>query len=392
MAKPSPVFREQRLSIGGHGECVIYHLRKRDGGEVLVMGGSHASADVERIVGETIKLEKPRVVAIELDAERAQQLRPDLFESVEPAKSSFMVIPPSKLQIGFLLAVFSQIFAGASGTTLGAEMSAAMEAASDLGTELTLIDRSARITLGRSALTLRAMAKDTLLTTDEWVAVAGALLLHDRAKLADLASAALGRMHALMRRCVPHERMRDREAFDGLLVKLLRTRTLSPDELDLLQATSAGAIESEVDALQSGDPKLQPAMARDPAVLDERDYIMAHRLYNMHGEKVVAVVGKLHLPGIARLWGTTQEEKANEFEALDPDYASNVITTPLLGAVFASAVQYSLWKSNRRAAIVVAGAVTSAAAAYGVLAYRTASLMLDTMRDMIRLRRESREH
>ncbi len=118
-------------------------------------------------------------------------------------------------------------------------------------------------------------------------------------------------------------------------------------------------------------------LAGDVALVDERDYVLAHRLYELPGQTTVAVVGMGHVPGIARRWGSTEEQVAAALQLPPTDYVTHDWLGPAAGCLAGGVVAAAAWQSGRvgKAAVVVSSlGLMTAIGAVGTFLSRAAAM------------------
>ncbi len=213
-----------------------------DGREVLLVGTAHISQESVDVVRQVIEDEQPDTVCVELDAERFQSLtqgqRWEDLDLIQVIKDRKMTFLLARLA----LMAFQKRMGNYTGVKPGAEMAAAAEEAEAQGAELELIDRNVQITL------LRAWR-----TTPFW-----------------------------------------RRAFVALSLLAGLFDSGEVDEADLAELRQSPNITEILDELGEILPSVKGV------VVDERDLYMAHKIRNADGERIVAVVGAAHVPGILR--------------------------------------------------------------------------------------------
>lgn len=208
--------------------------------EFLLVGTAHISQDSVETVKAVIAEEAPDSVCVELDEQRHKALRnPRHWESMN------LVQVLRKGQAPFLLAnlalaSFQKRMGLHTGVKPGAELAAAAEAAEASNIPVFLVDREIRTTL------LRAWRKAGF-----W-----------------------RRMNLLA----------------ALLGSLFERQELSEEELARLRQTDT--LSAMLDELAKVLPTVKTIL------VDERDTYMAYQIRRAAGNKVVAVVGAAHLPGI----------------------------------------------------------------------------------------------
>ncbi len=134
-----------------------------------------------------------------------------------------------------------------TGVKPGAELAAAAEIADDLGKELQLVDREIRTTLLRAWRKASFWKKMTLLST--------------------------------------------------LLVSMFDSQKIDEEELAKLRQTDT--LSAMLDEMSDVLPTVKTIL------VDERDTYMAHHIRQAPGEKIVAIVGAAHMPGILKKLGQT---------------------------------------------------------------------------------------
>lgn len=117
---------------------------------IILVGTAHVSEKSVKEVEEAIELNKPDVVAVELDARRFQALREgDQAQKEIKIKDVLKGNNTLLFMMQWLLASVQKKVGAEMGVKPGAEMMAAIETAQKKGLEVALIDRDLGITLGR---------------------------------------------------------------------------------------------------------------------------------------------------------------------------------------------------------------------------------------------------
>lgn len=237
-------------------DCV--HRLYRDGKEILLIGTAHVSKESSRIVKEVIETERPDTVCVELCQPRFQTIRnPDQWRNTDIIK----VIREKKaflLLSNLLLASFQKRIAEKLEVKPGEEMIVAMDSADAVGAQIHLADREIRITLSRTWRIMGIWSKSKLLFQ-----LISSLVEIDEISEADV------------------EKMKEQDMLESLL--------------------------SEVG-------KSMPVLKE--ILIDERDKYLAERIRTSPGEKIVAVVGAGHVPGIKKYWET--DINLADLEAMPP--------------------------------------------------------------------------
>jgi pheromone shutdown-related protein TraB len=219
-----------------------YNRLQIDDKEIVLVGTAHISQDSVDTVIRTINEVVPDCVCVELDRQRYQSLiNQKGWESLNLKE----VI--KKKQIPFLLtnlalSSYQKRMGLHTGVKPGAELAAAAQTAEERGMEVELVDRNIRTTL------LRVWRKTGL-----WN------------KMKVMAS---------------------------LFGSLFEKQELNEEELAKLRENDT--LSSMLDEMG----KLLPSVKQ--ILVDERDTYMAYHIRNAPGEKILAVVGAAHLPGIIR--------------------------------------------------------------------------------------------
>ncbi len=247
-----------------------------DGKEIILVGTAHISQESVETVRATIAAEAPDTVCVELDSQRYQALKDqNRWESlnlIQIIRSG----QTSFLLANLALASFQKRMGLQTGVKPGAELAAAAELAEAEGRRLELIDRNIRTTL------LRAWRKTGL-----W-------------KKLNLISA----------------------LFAGLFEK----QVITEEELARLRQTDT------LSAMLEEMGEMLPSVKT--ILVDERDTYMAYSIRNASGNKIVAIVGAAHLPGILRnLQGVIDPQTIVEISSIPPKPAISKVLPWLLPAL-----------------------------------------------------------
>jgi len=222
--------------------------------EIIIVGTAHVSKESVQLVTEVIEAEKPDTVCIELCESRYQSIRQkELWLNTDivkviKEKKSFLLL--SNLMLASLQKRIAQKF----DITPGQEMITAIEAGEAAGASIHLADRNIRITLSK---TWRAMG------------------LWDKFKLLFQAFLSLGQIDEISEEDI--EKMKQEDVLQSLLADVSKSLPIIKEIL-----------------------------------IDERDQYLAHKIRTAGGNKIVAVVGAGHVPGIKKCWNAEIDVKTLE--------------------------------------------------------------------------------
>ena len=212
--------------------------------DITLVGTAHVSKESVNLVNAVIDVERPDTVCVELCMSRYQSIiQRDRWKDMNIIK----VIKEKKaflLLSNLMLASFQKRIADKLDVKPGEEMIKAIEAGNAAGAKIHLADRDIRVTLSRA---WRAMG------------------LWDK-------------------------------------LKLIFQMVLSLGEVDEITAEDVEKMKQEdmLETLLSDIGKSLPKI-RD-ILIDERDRYLAHKIRTAPGNKIVAVVGAGHVPGIKKYW------------------------------------------------------------------------------------------
>jgi pheromone shutdown-related protein TraB len=232
-----------------------------DNKEIVLIGTAHISQESVDTVVRTIDEVIPDAVCVELDTQRYQSLIND--KGWESLNLKDII---KKKQVPFLLAnlalsSYQKRMGLHTGVKPGAELAAAAQAAEKRGMEVELIDRNIRTTL------LRVWRKTGLWNKTKVIA--------------------------------------------SLFGSLFEKQELNEEELAKLRASDT--LSNLLEEME----KLMPSVKQ--ILVDERDMHMAYHIRNTPGERVLAVVGAAHLPGIIRLL---------QGDEINPEAIAEITTIP----------------------------------------------------------------
>jgi pheromone shutdown-related protein TraB len=251
----------------------LTHRLDFDEREFILVGTAHVSKKSAQLVKTVIEEENPDTVCVELCQSRYQAIQQkDRWQDTDiikvvKEKKSFLLLS------NLLLASFQRRIAKQFGIKPGQEMITAIETAETVGAQIHLADRDIRITLSR---TWRIMG------------------FWGKMKLMFQLMLSLGQLDEIKEEDI--EKMKQQDVLETLL--------------------------SEVG-------KSLPALKT--ILIDERDQYLAEKIRTAPGNKVVAVVGAGHIPGIKKSWNTDIDTRA--LEQLPPKGKSIGIIKWLIPAV-----------------------------------------------------------
>ncbi len=289
-----------------------------DGRQIILIGTAHISQESVETVQRVIESEQPDTVCVELDKERFKSLQQgqkwEELDLIEVIKQKKLLFLMARLA----LMSFQKRMGSYTGVKPGAEMKAAVEQAEEQGAAVELVDRDVKATL------LRAWRM-----TPWW----------RRSMLAVSLIAGI---------------------FDSGKV----------DEEDLAELRQVPNITEILDELGEVMPSVKGVL------VDERDLYMSHRIRNSPGERIVAVVGAAHVPGLIRhLSGPDDADAARAVEYIPPRSKVSRILPWLIPAIVIGLFVFGFFRADpdefREAFIawIIANGAFSATGAIAALAH-----------------------
>ena len=219
------------------------HLFEREGREIYVVGTAHVSTQSAELVESVVREVQPDAVAVELCEPRFRALKnpeewknTDIIQVVKQGKTHLLLAQ-------LLLSGFQKKIGKQLGVKPGLEMMKAIEVAEELGATTVLADREVSITLKRTWSKLGF-----------W----GGLKL-----VVSLAADSLS-----------------------------SPEDLSEDEIERLK--KADVLDEAMQEFAKALPTVRESL------IDERDKYLTSKIRDCEGQRVVAVVGAGHVPGITR--------------------------------------------------------------------------------------------
>lgn len=213
-----------------------------NGKELILIGTAHVSRQSAEEVKEVIERERPDSVCIELDEQRYQSV---MDSNKYKETDIFKVIKEKKatfLLMNLAISSFQNRLAKQFDIKPGQEMIQGIESAKETGANLVLADRNIQVTFSRIWGNLGLSGKSQLLS--------------------------------------------------AIFFSIFSKETISEDELEKMktQDTLNAALAEFTEAF----PKLKKPL------IDERDQYLAQKIKDAPGNKIVAVLGAAHVPGITK--------------------------------------------------------------------------------------------
>jgi pheromone shutdown-related protein TraB len=231
----------------------LTHLKFKEK-EIILVGTAHVSKESARLVQSVIEEEKPDTVCVELCQSRFQAIQQkDRWQDTDivkviKEKKSFLLLS------NLLLASFQKRIAKQFDVKPGEEMITAINTAESTGAQIHLADRDIRTTLSR---TWRVMG------------------FWSKIKLVFQLTLSLGQLDEIKEEDI--EKMKQQDVLETLLAE----------------------VGKSLPALKS-------------ILIDERDQYLAEKIRTAPGNKIVAVVGAGHIPGIQKYWDSVIDTRALE--------------------------------------------------------------------------------
>jgi pheromone shutdown-related protein TraB len=231
----------------------LTHLKFKEK-EIILVGTAHVSKESARLVQSVIEEEKPDTVCVELCQSRFQAIQQkDRWQDTDivkviKEKKSFLLLS------NLLLASFQKRIAKQFDVKPGEEMITAINTAESTGAQIHLADRDIRTTLSR---TWRIMG------------------FWSKIKLVFQLMLSLGQLDEIKEEDI--EKMKQQDVLETLLAEVGKS-------LPALKAI----------------------------LIDERDQYLAEKIRTAPGNKIVAVVGAGHVPGIQKYWDSDIDTRALE--------------------------------------------------------------------------------
>lgn len=263
------------------------HLLKKGGREIYLVGTAHVSSKSADLVEQVLRGLKPDTVAVELCEPRYRALRNpdewkkmDIVQVVKSGKTLFLLAQ-------LMLASFQKKVGKKLGVRPGAEMLRAIEIADELGATTVLADREVSITLRRTWASLGFWGGMKLL----W-----ALLI---------------------------------ESFSP-------GEELGEEEIERLK--TADVLEEAMRDFAQALPQVRESL------IDERDKYLAQKIASAPGQKVVAIVGAGHVPGISRY--LYDDIDIRPLETIPPPSRMGKVLPWLIPVAIVLMIAYGFWNAG----------------------------------------------
>ncbi|MFQ3545673.1 TraB/GumN family protein [Halobacillus rhizosphaerae] len=210
--------------------------------ELILIGTAHISKQSAELVKEVIEAEQPDSVCIELDEQRYQSISEgDQWQNTD----IFQIIKEKKatlLLINLAVSSFQRRMAKQFGIQAGQEMIQGIESAKETGAELVLADRNIQITFARIWNNIGFWGKAKLMSS--------------------------------------------------IVASIFSSETITEEDLEKMKTQDM--LDSMLADFSESFPRLKTPL------IDERDQYLGQKIKEAPGEKVVAVLGAAHVPGIKK--------------------------------------------------------------------------------------------
>lgn len=213
-----------------------------NGKEIILIGTAHVSKHSAEQVKEVIEKENPDAVCIELDEQRYQSImQGNKWKDMD----IFKVIKEKKatlLLMNLAISSFQKRMANQFGISAGQEMIQGIESAKETGAKLVLADRNIQVTFSRIWGNLGIKGKSMLLTQ--------------------------------------------------IVASIFSKENITEEELEKMKQ------QDTINAMLQEFTEHFPRLKRP--LIDERDQYLSQKIKNAPGNKIVAVLGAAHVPGITK--------------------------------------------------------------------------------------------
>jgi pheromone shutdown-related protein TraB len=256
------------------------------GKQIFLVGTAHVSKESVTDVRRTVEIVKPDTVCVELDEVRYKNLTdPTRWRKTNISqvirKGKAMLLLSSLIMTSFQRRIGKKL-----GVMPGAELLEGVKAAEDVGANVVLVDRDVQVTLKR---TWRNFG------------------LWDKFKMAIQLSASLFVTEEIDEKTI--EELKEEEKLSDVL-------QLLADEFPRMKAT----------------------------LIDERDRYLAQKIRDVAGERIVAVVGAGHVPGIIEQ--IEQDQDLSELELVPPPSKGSGVLKWLIPGIILALFAYGFLKGG----------------------------------------------
>lgn len=244
--------------------------------EIILLGTAHISKDSVSEVSTKIVDEKPNTVCVEIDAARYKTMTEGQnwenmnITQILKEKKGFLLVA------NLVLSSFQKRMGVDVGVMPGEEMMVAIKCAKENNIDFILADRNVHITLRRAWAKSSFMGKSKLLS--------------------------------------------------ALLGSVFTKEELTPEDIEKLKERSA--LNNMMEELANYLPTVKEVL------IDERDQFLASNIFTAKGEKILAIVGAGHVPGILE----QLQKMENDSALLETDSINEVPKTKLWKNILTVAV------------------------------------------------------
>ncbi len=214
-----------------------------DSREIILLGTAHVSAESLEEVKESIISESPDHVCVEMDEGRLKNLEEGKRWAATDLKNVLKKGQGFMMMANLALASFQRRMGVDTGVQPGAEMKAAVDAAREGHIPFSCSDRSIQVTLNRA-----------------W------------------------RLSGLWSKL---------KLISSLIASVVSNESASPEEIEALKKSDA--MQGMMNELAEYLPAVKTVL------IDERDHFLASKIFTAPGNKILAVVGAAHVPGILKM-------------------------------------------------------------------------------------------
>ncbi len=245
-------------SEGGYPEDV--HIIRQDNRTFILIGTAHISQESIDLVQSVIEKERPDRVCVELDEKRYSSLSQKKKWQSKDLKEIIRNKQLSTLMVNLIMSSFQRKLGDQLGVKPGMELLSACQTADKLDIPVSLCDRDVRITLRRAWKSTSWYKKGLLVAT--------------------------------------------------LLGSLFDKTEISEEKLaELKQKDMLSELMNE---MGESLPEVKTVL------IDERDIYMSEKIKAASGERIVAVVGAAHVPGMKKVFDKDNFNRLEEISSIPP--------------------------------------------------------------------------